>query len=267
MTRGPASEFERLLNDSLDGSLSPEDAAALERAITSDPDCAKQAEAQHEIDERLRRLFDPPECPGLEAAPVKRHLTGWGRFVAVAAGILLIVGVAYISWPASDGPGYAPPPSAGELHQAQLDAGFRPLWICEDEAEFREYTQLRLGIALRVEPTPGVELVGWTTRGGRYGMPGEQILLARVDGQPVVVLVSRGQIGPEPRDLPSEQIRPKRRQVDEIVLWELGPGESAAVIGGFEVAPVPESPNSPRMPSSEDGDEREQGASLGGSPQ
>lgn len=193
----------------LDGTLGEAERAAFEGAMAADADLRREVEAQRLMDAAIRRMFVP--APGREAAvaaeaPVagtigpagdsgkrRRNQSRQVRRALLAAALLLVAaGVYYFGpmGPESDLLFGGARVSAAEYYRSVVDAGFRPLTVCEDDAQFKAWTRERLGAAMLMNANPAISLVGWT-----YGVTpmsdDTSVLLARVNGREVVVLMDK----------------------------------------------------------------------------
>lgn len=132
--------------------------------------------------------------------------------------------------------------TAPEVYETQLARGFVPEWVCDDDAEFARSVKDRLGQALLVSVAaitgkPDVEVVGWAYPATGYEgkeivlSKDTMILLARVQREPVVVLVDR--LRNDRPDLVSqsrEGARVFRSEVGDLVLYEVTPRAEPGVL-------------------------------------
>lgn len=242
----------------LDGQLNPAERASVEAEIQRDPSLRALVERQERIDAGLRRLFAPPAAPELvfsEADASENGVAGrvvsgevpgtrtgeraarsawrrpWVALVSLAAVLALAVG----AWWA-----LAPDPST-ELDELQSllegRVAWQPMQVCTTGDAFEDWTARRFGQPLR--PGPGadrIELVGW--RYDRTLSSNTGILLARVGGTPLFVLMDHERndrnLAP-PRE--HSELRVHRRVVGDVVMYEVSPFESPAVL---EAIVIPE---------------------------
>ncbi len=211
------------------------------------------------IDEALRRLIRPPSEDRLRAiaedavrkvASTRRRPSVRRRGLAVAAAVVFAVGGGWQLYQAlrpaaSPGGTYQRQPWRS-LHQVYGDwlvDGFRPAWVCADEREFAASFRSVLDQGLRLGELPA----GTTVLGLSYChsiTPQTTCLLARADGRPVVVFVDRLERDTPQPDPPG--LRLFRRQVGQLVLYELTPLEEAAVLPSFiNAEPGPPWPGRP----------------------
>ncbi|MBL0871036.1 MAG: hypothetical protein IBJ18_10720 [Phycisphaerales bacterium] len=104
------------------------------------------------------------------------------RALAAAILVILCAWVAYVQFT----PAKADP---GAMYNQIVRAGFTPMEVCTDDAEFQKYTRTHYGVALTfAKSTTAIELVGWNYN-VQLHTPGTGALLARVKGKPVVVFI------------------------------------------------------------------------------
>ncbi len=184
----------------LDAQESERDALALER------------EAHATIDASLARLFaEPPATlpltpitpitPLTPVSPPQQNLSlRWLALIGggLAAGIAAIVAISiFTQGPGSPSanPDFRPRLAAEFIYDTSVSMGFRPEWRCENDEEFAIAVRDRLGAAMVIPiATTGIELVGWGYS-DRYGgvilSDDTMVLLARVEGEQVILLVDR----------------------------------------------------------------------------
>lgn len=236
-----------MLDAYLDGALSGEDLARFEALLATDAELRAMVEAQRQIDASIRRTIVPREVPlpvetGIIEPPRRRLLLGPGttrreriRF-AVAAVFLIAIGGVYYALMT------APEKARGKYQPAQVytvlvNDGFRPREVCTDETQFRDWMLKRHGLAMVIPASlPGVELVGWTYESVmRQDYYGTSILMARVEGAPVIVLI-------EDRENAQRLFVPKdsglhifRRNLQGVALYEITPHDEPALIEHAEI--------------------------------
>jgi hypothetical protein len=121
----------------------------------------------------------------------------------------------------------------GPIYHSEVAAGFVPREVCTDAAQFAGWTKEHYGQALYPAPEAaraGVTLVGWS-----YGVAVTNysgVLLARVDGTPVVVVVDKsGSEGLLRLAAPGDaSLRSFRRRIGDLVLYEVTPLPEARVL-------------------------------------
>jgi hypothetical protein len=164
---------------------------------------ALEREAHATIDASLARLFaEPPATLPLKPiSPLQQTLSlRWLALIGggLAAGIAAIVAISiFTQGPGSPSanPDFRPRLAAEFIYDTSVSMGFRPEWRCENDEEFAIAVRDRLGAAMVIPiATTGIELVGWGYS-DRYGgvilSDDTMVLLARVEGEEVILLVDR----------------------------------------------------------------------------
>ncbi len=178
----------------LDGLLTPEQIAAFESALASDPELRSSLDRQREINARLEQLFRPePAVPERTVRAVPWRRIGWLGAIAAAvliasAGVFLYAEYQRMNSVKLRGP--------GEYYSDVDKAGWKPMWVCDKDQKFADAVNFYLGSAVVVPlATPGVEILGWNFADDvRKGTPMSQQtlgLLTRVNGRNVMVLMDR----------------------------------------------------------------------------
>ena len=187
------------------------------------------------LDASLRRLFAPPPPQRLDTiaadarrtherrAPARRL----GRLAAAAA----IAGGLIGGWLIVDASGrlggrrgYEPPPwrSIETVYLDEIAAGFQPRWVCETDEEFAATFGDRFGQRLLLAPLPDeIEAVGLSY--ANTLTPRTIHLLARVQGQPVLVFVDRPGRGGAAALTQVGGLSLHRRRLGRLMLYELSP--------------------------------------------
>ena len=203
-------------------------------------------ESDRGLDERLRRLMQPPPEERLAriadravqdvlpTRPRGGHRRVLGQLAAAAAVLGGVVGIWLIAQNFRAGPsdGYTPPAwqSLETAYNDWVADGFEPMWVCADDREFVDTFRATYQQGLLLGPLPQ----GTTALGLAYCnsiSSRTTCLLATVDGIPVAVFVDRVE-----RDYPQPQpdrLHLHRRQIDRLVLYELSPAEQPAVLPWF----------------------------------
>lgn len=234
----------------LDGMLSPDEARAFEEAIAADDALHAEVELQARIDESLARTFKLPEdvaLPSKGARPANR-LPLLKVFGAIAA-VLFVGGLAWygVIRPSLPPPVRPPAPeqfiAAETVYNLMRNKQFEPEWRCETDAEFIEAVEDRLGApALVQEDLPALAVVGWAyTDTGIYRIPNiitsrTMILICRLDENDVVlVFVDRLDRDRPPKRRSESDLNLFRRELGDLVLYELTPRDAAEVIDRFTI--------------------------------
>ena len=187
------------------------------------------------IVEREAKLEIASRAPGAAQSDAPRSSANWRRTLALAAMSAVIVGAAAVAWQLMGDSRRTPyrPPSVvvqvaeftplDVVYRAQVANDMRPGWLCKDNEEFGNYFQNRLGQKLFLYPTPtNAQLLGVSFTGGVS--PQTMGVLAKVDGQPVVVFADRASAKPkEPLLRDASGLHVHTRQVGDITLYEVSP--------------------------------------------
>jgi hypothetical protein len=258
------------IDDYLDGLLSPQEREQFEAELARSPELRAQIELQKSIDGSLGRLFNRDEPVPLPASgevvptmriahpPEARQAPASGRRtvlysfrIPLAAAALVTLSVLGL-WLGGvlNGPGPTPPIvlrpkliDPEQAYQTQLAVGFKPVWICKDDAEFRKYAMDTLGQELLAKPLEGVTLVGWTNTGANVLSPAGALLIAKVTQggttyDDIIVLDSTKK--DRQLSLPeSSGLHLFRRTVGELVLYEITKRSTSLLLDQFYV-PAPE---------------------------
>lgn len=156
-----------------------------------------------------------------------------GRPIRALAAALLLVACAWLAYVQ-----FAPVKvDPGVIYGQIVRAGFTPMEVCTDDAEFRSYTQRQYGIALAFSgATDAVELVGWnynlqlhTAKTGA--------LLARVKGKPVVVFIETSELAQAIRQPSDPSLKAFRTQLGPLVFDEVTPLDAPFVSRSLTLPP------------------------------
>ena len=242
----------------LDDQMAQPEREAFERTLQTDADLRAQVEYQGKIDQTLRRLFVPPppseeliaslRPAASEPSEAKIPTTAargklWqmARLVSLTAAACLVwgwVGWFYLGPSDSVSRGYAARPLA-VIYLESVEQGFEPLWVCEDDRQFASTFLKRQGQGLLLRPLPkGTQMVGLAYLKAIRGTT--TTLMARVDGEPVMVFVERldrDRAPPAPSDLSGLHLY--RKELAGLVLYELTPLDSPHVMDFFYPVDVP----------------------------
>lgn len=234
----------------LDDHMDPAERQAFLELLDQDPRLRAQVDRQKKIDESIRRLCGGAAIEGLtarvEAAianePVAHPTIGmtasrW-RGLAVAALVGLALVSVWYSWnlvkptPAVDV--YQPQPwrSFATVYYDTLRDGFKPAWICRNEKQFETAFARQLHQPLLLATLPS----GITAGGISYSntmTPGTINVLGRVNGTPVMIFVDRVAADMGPLPPPPPDLHMFRREIDDLVLYELTPLDKAEVLPYF----------------------------------
>lgn len=193
MTTPPSShgpEQVALLDAYLDDLLAPRERAEFENRLAAESDLAEAVAFQRRLDESLARYAAPPDG----TYPVGPHRT------------------------------------MAEAYRHTVEEGFTSKWVCRDDREFALVFLDQFGDMLSMNfPLPtGVEALGL-----KYFdaiSPRTISMLARVEGEPVMVFVDRLERDHDTvRDVPPG-LTLHRRELGALVLYEITPHEEPTVI-------------------------------------
>lgn len=221
----PTPEPRRLTLDEL---LDRADRPALESHFESDPDARRQAELQAQIDQSLARLFAAPDIQ-LDTQPARASRRVAVRWWAAAAAVGLLAFAGWRWWTISNRPDVLSP-----LYHSIVAAGFTPEQVCTDDKEFSGWCRQYLRQSIRVTARPAeIEYVGWNRAPVVSGQSG--ILLARVAGQPVLVIMEREEwLTTIPGHSRDPALHVFSRRIGEAVFYEISPRERAAILPVLE---------------------------------
>jgi hypothetical protein len=213
-----------LIDAYLDDSMEPADCARFEASLASSPQLREQIELQGRIDDSLTRLFGPVPAAGATNVPA-RSVRPW--IIALAAAVLLASAAVWIVAGLVMGP--QPVNRLGPIYHYTLASGFEPEIVCTTPAEFADWVRTNYGQALYPGDDPGVEYVGWSYGPVVSGYSG--ILLARVDGEPVIVVMDRREREYTRQAHPEDPgLSMHRRRIGELVLYEVTPHGRARIL-------------------------------------
>ncbi|MEM6855425.1 MAG: hypothetical protein AAF593_13550 [Planctomycetota bacterium] len=229
----------------LDGTMSAEDLDAFNARLEREPGLRQQIQQQQGIDAALRQAFSwtsteqalplPDENkqnfnPTAPAASPYRFpgpkFRTWALRSAIAAVLALAATtVFFITTSAGDVEPLA------SVYQAEVEAGFVPGWVCETDFEFIETYAKRFQTPLLLKTSPDLEAIGLTYN---YALgPQTVMLLARVEGEPVLVFAGSTRLVDQPPRVGDRRYRLFERQVGTVRLFELTPFAEPSVLDQF----------------------------------
>lgn len=227
---GRNGQTEQLLEAYLDGDLSGEELARFEQRLEEDAELRRQVEIQRRVDAALRRRFAPADSPPgrvLMGEPQRgaghRRWPSAARWpvLAAAAAVLLVVG-GWAVWAR-----LAPNRLAlDRLYARHVEDGLVPQWICRDNDDYEQFLSRRFGRGLHVmDVVPReLELIGWRFDPALSpDPPYAATLLARFDGEPVLVFVDDTQRDRRVGVRVFSGLNVHRRVVNDLVLYEVSP--------------------------------------------
>jgi len=241
----------------LDGQLHGERLSAFERRVRDDSALAAQLALQRRIDGALTRCFVAPPAPSLTAHVAsengqaaqprigvrpQRRVVRWP--LAIAAMLVLFIGVPVMVWEWRDIMGVGTPKvQYADTRAMALDLAynqqvgekqFKPDWVCKDQDEFAGYFVNRLGQPLKMKPL-AANATDW---GVSYtgGISSRSMgVLARIDGQPVIVFVDRLDCDNREGFSQACHLNLFRRELGELVLYEVSPFDQPKMLDLFYV--------------------------------
>ncbi len=239
----------------VDGLLTPDQLAAFERALQSDPDLCRELELAQRVEGSLRSSFtreriglDSPvgnvrasEQPGVAGfvGPGKGRLVRFG--IAAAALLALGVGV-YFAGRASVPQGGTPTPGANgavagapannrpadhleRTYSRRVADGFKPDEVCTDNTAFRGWMKKAFGQELEPsENQASVMMVGWAYAPVISDYSG--VLLAKVDGKEVITFIDTVENDKKwggAKFNNSRGLHTFRKEIGKLVLYETTP--------------------------------------------
>jgi len=245
-----------LLEKYLDGSLSSEERVTFEVRLLRDDELRAEVERQRSIDLSLRRQFAVPvrskaekihlngsaghERPGvagrIEPANTSKVGSGWGRWIASIAAVILVAAGAWMTW-ISLRPSRPSTPVAlltADRYYAHKTDHFDPFWKCDTNEQFASTFRNRFGQPLLLQPLPE----GVTARGLDYTTiisPQTMSVLMTAGDQKVIVLVDRSdRDSTPPLQLPvGSGLHLHRQELGGLVLYEITPSSSPQMLQYF----------------------------------
>lgn len=262
-------DFERL-DLYLDGAMNAAEKADFERDAAANPELRRHLDVALAVQASMARRCAPPlalhlaglddavkaaEARGADgdeapaAIPISRGAAsptaarrgpaGWQRWVGYA--VAAVIGIVGVVWWSST----VPNPearrvlSAGEVLAASMEGGFKPAFVCKDDAEFVAVVKKRFGTGLLVASTETISVLGWAysdTYAADIVSKNTLVLMTKVDGREVLVFMDRApgehtlKAGAAP-----EGYRLFSKTVGGLVLYELTPFETPRVLEAAKV--------------------------------
>ena len=205
---------------------------AVVRADTADMASDKAADVATMPDGARGRNSEPPRSFRFPAA---------ARVIAasllLAFGLVLILRGVGITRQERDAYAVGPLMAIPAAFDAAVDEGFEPDWICRDDPSFAEVTERMHGVPVGMFPLGS----GVTALGMKYThtfSPRTTNVLLRVDGEPVIVFIDRGDAVARQAELvgrndaaPGWKFHEQR--LDELVLIEYSPFKEPRALPSF----------------------------------
>lgn len=236
----------------LDGAMAGPERAAFETEIERSESLRQAVRVQTAVDSSLRVQFGaPPVAPiaGIlteeeaRTFQVRPKRSGWSRevkmFGALAALLAIAVCIQAYLW-SNSAPTPAERPSLASAYFHLVNHKFRPSVECTTREKFAQWMESRFGVALAPkEDRSDVELVGWSSSEAISNYTG--LLLARVDGKPVVVAIDtvarQNDWGIPCRRQPDDEggINFFSTEIDGIALYEMTPLDRPRIIDNLAI--------------------------------
>lgn len=231
----------------VEGQMSVDQRAAFEKTLTASPELRRQLELMRQADESIAHSFAAPgfvqvdfnaarATAAMKSRATVSPLRRWGG-LAIAA-TLLIVATLRLTIFADSGRAVL---TLSELYDGQVKNGFKPAFVCNNDAEFVDYTQKSFGLPLLAQGDSSVQIVGWTYESAEgykdLGLSDKaQIVLARVETQPVLLLMDKGNArGPKIDKNARGRLQVFERNVGGVDVFEITPLSKPMVLDRFKV--------------------------------
>jgi hypothetical protein len=255
--------------------MSPDEAAAFDRALDADPPLRARYDAvaasAPTLDASVRTGFDAPRgddvihrvraaaqarsgkpadvtsapAPTL-ALPRPTRSVARRAWLALAAAVVLAIGAGV--WLARESAlAHERGVQLIAYYHEQVNLGLTPQWVCTDDANFRVYTQSRFGAPMTFTPPPaGLALIGWTYVRGPMRTPTNAVLMATRDTTPVLVIVEKREHAPRVTPPVDAGLHIYRRDLAHVTLFEISPRATPSVLDILSEAPAGSGTPTPR---------------------
>jgi len=212
-------EFDAMIDLYLDGQLADEQREEFERRLEQDEGLRAQVEMQRRIDGVLRERYTPASVDfGGRGRP---HMRVW----AIAA--VLVLAVSAGVYAAFFMPQRAPFDQPSDVYRRLIASGFEPMQVCTDDGAFRSWMERKFDESIVIpDDLAGVELLGWHYK--RVLTPRTGVLLAKVDGEEVIVLVERRSAARRLGD--QDGLHVYRRDLGGVAMYEVSPLHEARLL-------------------------------------
>jgi hypothetical protein len=240
MTQRPDDKHMELVAGYVDGTLDEAQRRNFELALDGDPALRAELDFQRRLDGSLTRLFDfdvagaigPGTArPAVAASTTAQHsrwrLAAW---IAAAAALLLAAGVTFYMMQPPSNPNLLTP---DQVYARMELTHFTPQWKCENDQQFIDTVQQRLGEGMLVPAdTPGLQVVGWGYSSNYNGYPitpNSMILITKKDNDNILLMVDRA-ADDRKLKVKNPNLHLFRDTVGGLVLYELTPRTEPVVI-------------------------------------
>lgn len=246
----------------LDGGMSRDERTSFEKRLVFNGDLAEHRQLQREIDSTLDRVFAVPFPMELdvldnvrlaaeaavraESRPRKSDLLWYAAAAALIFGVFF--GGRGLIWYSVERPIERRYTKMVKLSESQTTGtlaaylqeqrdGFKPLWKCDNSFDFAGQVQRQLGQGLTYRAMPKhCEFLGMSH--GRAISPWTMYFMAKVYGEDVIVFIDHVS-----RDPGQKLNRPGynlfKRQVGDLVLYELTPWRRSRLLEEFQAIELP----------------------------
>lgn len=265
MADSPEQTHESSLDAYLDGTVGDAERASWDQRLQGDEELRMHASRQHAIDAMLRRTFvpddqasqrclyrlrqqlvgptqpqsgaervDEPRIPTAKPpAALHRKALAWAAALAlcVLAGwqvkqtLFPTAPSVYViqKWRSMD-----------RIYFDEVARGFRPGWVCTDDAGFAQATRREVGQAMVLAQAPGLTVLGWSY--ANTLSPNTLYLLTKADDASVLVFMHPVDHEAEPVVEPESGLHLHHRTLGRVHLYEVSPHLEARVLPYFREA-------------------------------
>jgi len=230
----------------VDGLLDGQARQQFEADAAADAGLADELAAQRWIDDELRDMYAyqarPLSLPDEEAAPapipIRQGRMALWKAAAIAA--TLLIALAGVWWVVGQRGGMARPRPVALVPPDQvytrLATDWKPEFECTTQQEFADVVKKRLGSPLVLATVPDLKAIGWTYPArfrGKIVGDKTMILLTNVGEAKVLVLMDQAASDRTLTVDPASKLSVFRRQVGDIVLYEVTPLSEPRVLEHF----------------------------------
>jgi hypothetical protein len=224
--------------------------AETDRAMSSNRQMQLELQLQMQIEESIKRLFVSSAAPAdllarLQAPtplaqPATQSRRNWAKLALAAIAVSVVWGFLILRFIPASRPVVEyknlPLPT---IYDQTVASGFQPYWVCKDAHEFASTFLNRQGHGLLLADLPEeTKMEGLAYTGGIS--QNTTTMLARTNGQPIMVFVDRASADTHPV-LPKTETKLHlfRKELGPLVLYELSPLDHATVMDQLHLADVP----------------------------